>query len=900
MDSYFKNKIIFLLLMILGTCLMTMTPAYAAPLQQTTATCTGTIYRDDNGNGAFDAGEPLVPASRVGIYDLNENLLGQAITGGQGDWSISGLPVATQIRVQVDKPLPGGLIEGPIGPDNEGFVLFTDTNACTDLTFGALLVSLCSNLCLEVGNRVWFDENPDGIQNAHEQGIPGVTVSIYDANDQLVAQKLTDAEGHYSFSCLDGLEPETDYIIRLDNGNDYTSGGPLFETFLTNAFQGIDPEIDSVGTLNNSFPTYGITTGQPGQAFHYIDFGFTPPATVGDTVWFDVNGNQVQDSYDMGYSTAFNNLENINFQPFLAAPQTGIAEVGIPNVTVNLYGTGPDNVVGTPDDVLLDTQITDALGQYRFRPLQPGLSYRVEVDVNTLPGPMVASYDEDGAGDHNIVVSALSAGQQHMTADFGYTGGVDLGIDKQADYPDWRPRDTVEWTVVVTNYGSLPAPDVVVADTMNGGGGRRSEGLDVILGRIFELYWDYDPTTGHYNTNPNVTNQADAEALIDNWMTNNVSVSGGPDWTCTLEYTLEFPGEIPLNQIYGEEGPGYPVELGWYYDDMVMVIQDIQLYYFCELNYDLAPGAAAPPIVLSIGNEFNSVSHQPETVGLANYGIVGSWDEYPALWRGTRETNYVITESFFGAEPFGTYPNQDQAAIDSIGDLHWDKALVNSADAPFDIGEDMIWEVTVTNVGSIPWYDGIFLYDYINYAYLVSNPSAPWQCEPIQVYTTTTQKDRQASCFHPAIAGGLAPGASVTAQLTTRLHSTLGSNPSSNSYTNRAGANLATRYDDDQNNNIDTVPYTRLSTAWNVSKGSPVIIDGEMEWTVNHNVTPSMIPAGQAFVIEERLHMNMSTPTAGNVNLKLQAIQPAAPIVPRKTTTSVGLSLLRRRRPSHR
>src|SRR5690606_5161269 len=65
-----------------------------------------------------------------------------------------------------------------------------------------------------------------------------------------------------------------------------------------------------------------------------VDFGYARnPATasIGDTIWLDADRDGLQDA----------------------------AEDGIANVTVRLYGTGPDGVVGGGDDVLLATTQTD-------------------------------------------------------------------------------------------------------------------------------------------------------------------------------------------------------------------------------------------------------------------------------------------------------------------------------------------------------------------------------------------------------------------------------------------------------------------------------------------------------------------------------------------------------------
>ncbi|MCB9020078.1 MAG: hypothetical protein H6546_07090 [Chitinophagales bacterium] len=90
-----------------------------------------------------------------------------------------------------------------------------------------------------------------------------------------------------------------------------------------------------------------------------IDAGIWLPASVGDTVWHDLNGNGLQDS----------------------------GENGIEGISVTLWSVGPDGVVGGGDDVPVVTDAfgntygsagaltTDSNGNYLFDNLIPGIYY---------------------------------------------------------------------------------------------------------------------------------------------------------------------------------------------------------------------------------------------------------------------------------------------------------------------------------------------------------------------------------------------------------------------------------------------------------------------------------------------------------------------------------------------
>ena len=224
-----------------------------------------------------------------------------------------------------------------------------------------------------LGDFVWNDADCDGLQDAGEQGIAGVTVRLYadlngnrridteegfpvdpaDPEDELVGITTTDAEGFYHFGPLlpgsywikfetpDGFTPTEQYDGTLNANN------PNFE-------------IDS-----NFNPSTGITeriTLAPGQINNTIDAGYCPVvelAKLGDFVWNDLNANGIQDP----------------------------GEPGIGGVTVKLLTAGADGNFGTADDVIVQQQNTDTSGMYMFSGLTPGVGYRVMFNNPDTVGP---------------------------------------------------------------------------------------------------------------------------------------------------------------------------------------------------------------------------------------------------------------------------------------------------------------------------------------------------------------------------------------------------------------------------------------------------------------------------------------------------------------------------------
>jgi len=84
---------------------------------------------------------------------------------------------------------------------------------------------------LIIGNRVWLDENQNGIQESWERGVGGVCVNLYNENLDLLQQTSTDSNGYYGFNVSagkyfvafakpDGTEFSQKYVGDDDNDSD--------------------------------------------------------------------------------------------------------------------------------------------------------------------------------------------------------------------------------------------------------------------------------------------------------------------------------------------------------------------------------------------------------------------------------------------------------------------------------------------------------------------------------------------------------------------------------------------------------------------------------------------------------------------------------------------------------
>jgi len=354
-----------------------------------------TIYADWDGDGTQDNGEGGIPGVDVWLYeDANgdglitpgiDAFISTRTTDANGHYSFDNLPPGNYLVIVDQSDLPAGYVQthDPVAPcitcGGKAKVTLTDAgNNSIDFSYRPTGYS-------SIGDRVWRDDDHDGVQDGGEAGINGVTVRLYldtdgdgviDANEPLVGTAITDVNGLYSFYNL----PAGNYLVDVDTAS---AGIPL------------DPSgVRYILSTENDPLAVSLAAS---QAYLDADFGFTPGGSIGDLIWQDNNGN--------------------------GTPDTG--EPGLPGIPVYLYNDVNANGVY---DVGVDTQVgspktTDASGKYLFTSLPAG-NYVVWVDTAAVPN-MIISGDPDvsppcNGGCNNESGLYLYPGQTNWTRDFGF------------------------------------------------------------------------------------------------------------------------------------------------------------------------------------------------------------------------------------------------------------------------------------------------------------------------------------------------------------------------------------------------------------------------------------------------------------------------------------------------
>ena len=296
---------------------------------------------------------------------------------------------------------------------------------------------------VSLGNFVWFDANKDGIQDADEVGVAGVTVTldgqldmdvVVDADGNLVKPLTTDANGKYVFTNL----------LPSDYGVTFTFPFGYYETVRT---AGDDRSVDSDGAQT----WLRLKQGQDDMT---VDLGLIADGTIGDTLFWDVDNN--------------------------GGSEPSGADKPLAGVTVKLTYTTPAGVEKTL------TTVTDENGKYSFKDLAPG-DYVVTVDKASLatvcPECTAQTHAPSGdltasEGQELSLTSKVTLSPGKMTnndQDWAFTGVANTAIVKAIAEPaevpagGFTPGTSVTYTLTVTNEGPSPATGVIAQDKLPSG-----------------------------------------------------------------------------------------------------------------------------------------------------------------------------------------------------------------------------------------------------------------------------------------------------------------------------------------------------------------------------------------------------------------------------------------------
>jgi protocatechuate 3,4-dioxygenase beta subunit len=629
------------------------------------------VWVDQDADGQQDPGEPGIGGATVtltGTDGQGNPVTLTMTTAPDGSYSFTNLVPGTY-KLTFTTPT-GGYVSTDVNIGNDA----SDSDA--DPTMGGMTVNevLTSGennptydagyyIPASIGNFTWIDANADGDQDLGEVPLPGVTVVLTGTTgtgESVNATQLTDANGLYLFT---NLQPGTYKLTFETPIGGYVSTTPN------------DPQANDTNDSDADPAMGGMTINEvlvSGEQNLTYDAGYYLPASIGDFVWNDQDGDGVQDS----------------------------GEPGIGGVTVTLTGTD-----GQGNPVTLTTT-TNPDGSYNFPNLVPG-TYKLT--FTTPAGGYVSSDVNEGGNDATdsdadplmggmTANEVLTSGEHNPTYDAGYYIPAEIGnytwIDANANG--------------LQDMGELPISGVLVTLTGTSGAGDAVtltattdvNGLYLFTGLepgTYKLTFT-TPAGGYVPTMANDPDDAtdaldsDADPLMGGMTLTEVLTSGESNLTYDAGYYIpasignfvwvdqdadgqQDPGEPGIGgttvTLTGTDGQGNPVML-------TTTTAPDGSYSFTNLvpgTYKLTfttPAGGYVSTDVNIGNDASDSDADPTMGGMTVNEVLTSGENNP-----TYDAGYYIPAS--------------------IGNFTWIDA---NADGDQDLGEVPLPGVTVVLTGT--------------------------------------------------------------------------------------------------------------------------------------------------------------------------------------------------------
>ena len=199
----------------------------------------------------------------------------------------------------------------------------------------------------DINGRAWYDSNADGFEDPGEAAQADVTVNLYDSSDSLIASTTTDALGEY---CFEDVDPG-DYRLEFISDPSHN---------LTWQNLGSDDTIDSDANRTTGFTE--LFSLADAQVINDMDAGFagTSSSSIAGRLWDD--------------NDDFDGLDNLD-------------PLALSGRIVELM-----DAAGT---TVLDTAVTDSLGEYSFSSLVDG-TYQIRFTPSITE---VLTYQNVGSDD---------------------------------------------------------------------------------------------------------------------------------------------------------------------------------------------------------------------------------------------------------------------------------------------------------------------------------------------------------------------------------------------------------------------------------------------------------------------------------------------------------------------
>ena len=204
----------------------------------------GRVWYDINNDGFQQDGENGISGTTIQLFDLGGNLIAETVTDADGNYCFEDL-IAGEYKIR--EVQPDGYVDGMerigringvrngVHSANDEFceIVIRGGEEGVEYNFGEIRLA-------SIEGFVHLDPNGDCVFDVigGDQPLSGVTMQLLDADGSVMAETVTDAEGHYAFGEL--LPGE--YSVRQVQPGDLFStgesvgsgGGDAAENIITN------------------------------------------------------------------------------------------------------------------------------------------------------------------------------------------------------------------------------------------------------------------------------------------------------------------------------------------------------------------------------------------------------------------------------------------------------------------------------------------------------------------------------------------------------------------------------------------------------------------------------------------------------------------------------------------
>ncbi|MBR4832973.1 MAG: hypothetical protein IKU86_01395 [Thermoguttaceae bacterium] len=275
----------------------------------------GNVFEDRNDNGVFDANEAGIAGTTVELYQwdgANYVKIAETTTDENGAYRFDDLDIEKEYAVKEVQPF--GYSDGQDAVGSLGGDLANDYVSKIEIgwdqhgenyDFGELKLG-------SIAGNVFEDRNDDGVFDANEAGIAGVTVELYqwDGADYVkVAETKTAEDGSYVF---ENLDINRQYAVKEKQPEAYSDGK------------------DAVGSLggdlsNDYIDSIDVQWDQHGENY---DFGELKLGSVSGYVYHDKNDDGVRDEGEAGISGVTVELYRLDGEEYVKIAETTTDENG--------------------------------------------------------------------------------------------------------------------------------------------------------------------------------------------------------------------------------------------------------------------------------------------------------------------------------------------------------------------------------------------------------------------------------------------------------------------------------------------------------------------------------------------------------------------------------------------